>query len=386
MHAQIAPEAFDRVFLEIAVAAEQLQRIVDHVRSAIGGKPLGHGGEARFVGRVVGNLGGGEIEKGTRRFQLGRHVGEHELGVLEIGDLLAELLPLLGVFDRFVEAALRTAQGTGADIEATAVEPHHRKAEAFAFVAHPIFDRHARILEDHLRSGRSVPAELLFRLTEADAGRVLVDDKAGDTLGLVLAGADHGDIDVVKAGARNELLGAVEDVMVTVPHSAGLEARRIRSAARFGEGIACDLVHGDEVGKVLVLHVLAAELVNHPARHIVDRDERAGRGTAIGHRLHDQRGFEAPQADAARFLADIDRAEAEFGRPLDHVDGKMAGLVPFPGMGRDVVGSEALRHFLNGELVGSKLELSGHGRGSSGGDCRWEGAEPCSAAADFRDL
>ena len=31
MHAQVAPEALDRIFLEIAVAAEQLQRIVDDI-------------------------------------------------------------------------------------------------------------------------------------------------------------------------------------------------------------------------------------------------------------------------------------------------------------------------------------------------------------------
>jgi hypothetical protein len=91
--------------------------------------------KAGLVGRVGGHLGRGEIEQRAGGLQIGRHVGEHELGVLEIGDRLAELLALLGVGDRLVEAALRAAQRAGADVEPAAVEPHHRDAEAFAFGA-----------------------------------------------------------------------------------------------------------------------------------------------------------------------------------------------------------------------------------------------------------
>ena len=71
--------------------------------------------------------------------------------------------------------ALRTAQRAGADIEASTVEPGHGKAETFAFRADAVGDRHAAIFENQLRGGRSVPAELLFRLAEAEARRVLFD-------------------------------------------------------------------------------------------------------------------------------------------------------------------------------------------------------------------
>src|SRR3546814_5509409 len=65
----------------------------------------------------------------ARRLQFGRHVGERELGVLEIGDTLPELLAVPRIGDRLVEAALRAAKRAGADVETAAVEPHHRDAE-----------------------------------------------------------------------------------------------------------------------------------------------------------------------------------------------------------------------------------------------------------------
>ena len=68
-------------------------------------------------------------------------------GVLEVGDGGAELLAALGVVDRLVEAALAAAEAAGADVEAPAVETHHRDAEAFALAADAVGDRHADLVE-----------------------------------------------------------------------------------------------------------------------------------------------------------------------------------------------------------------------------------------------
>jgi hypothetical protein len=78
------------------------------------------------------DLAAASIEQRARGLQVGRHVGEHELGVLEIGDRLAELLAILGIGHRLVEAALRAAQRAGADVEPPAIEPGHGEAEAVA--------------------------------------------------------------------------------------------------------------------------------------------------------------------------------------------------------------------------------------------------------------
>jgi hypothetical protein len=63
MDPQIAPEALDRIILQIAIAAMELQRTIDHRRSGIGRQTLGHRGELGFVGRSRGDLGGGDIEQ-----------------------------------------------------------------------------------------------------------------------------------------------------------------------------------------------------------------------------------------------------------------------------------------------------------------------------------
>src|SRR3546814_2707098 len=136
--------------------------------------------------------------------------------------------------------------------------------------------------------------------------------------------------------------------------------RGIGARTRLGEAIARHLVHRDEAGQELRLDRVAAETVDHPARHIVDRDEGAGRGAAIGHRLHDQRGFEPAEADAARFLADIDSGEAQLGGRLDHIAREYLLFIPFGGVRRDRIGGELARHLLNGALVVGQLELVGH--------------------------
>src|SRR3546814_10864117 len=98
---------------------------------------------------------------------------------------------LLGIGNRFVEAALRAAQGTGADVEPPAVEPRHREAETVALGADAVFDRHLHIVEDHLRGGGGVPAELALLGAEADPRHVLFDDEARNALRSRLTGADH---------------------------------------------------------------------------------------------------------------------------------------------------------------------------------------------------
>ncbi len=94
----------------------------------------------------------------------------------------------------------------------------------------------------------------------------------------------------------------------------------------------------------------------------MDRDEGAGRRAAVGHRLHDQRGFEPAKTDAPALLDDVDRAEAEFGRLADRVAREDVLLVPLGRVRRDRVGGELARHLLNLELVVGKLELM-HGGG-----------------------
>ena len=269
-------------------------------------------------------------------------------------------MPLLGVGDRLVKAPLRAAERTGADIEPTAIEPRHRDPEPLALAADEVGDGHAAVLEDDLRGRRCVPAQLLLGRAERQAGRVLLDDDGADPAALFLAGADHHDIDVVVARARDELLGTVEDEVVAVASRGRLQRRHVGSRSRLSQAVAADLVHRDEVGEEPRLDLRAAEPVDHPRGHVVDRDKCGCGGTAIGHRLHDERRLQAAERDPARHFADVDRAEPQLARRLPHVDGVMMLLVPLAGERSDAIGGEPAREVLDLALIVTEVELTDH--------------------------
>src|SRR5205823_10972870 len=127
---------------------------------------------------------------------------------------LAELAPLQHVTARRLPAGAGTAQRAGADIEAAAIEPHHRDRKAVALGAEAVGDRDPAILENDHRGRLGVPAELFFLLAEREALRALFDHEARNAFRAALAGAHHRDVDVAGAAARDEGLRAVQHIMI----------------------------------------------------------------------------------------------------------------------------------------------------------------------------
>ena len=121
-----------------------------------------------------------------------------------------------------------------------------------------------------------MPAKLFFIRTERDAGHVLFNDHARDAFGAVFTSADHGDIDLVRACAGDELLGAIEHIVIAILARAGFERPCIGATAGLGQAIACHMFHRDKLGQIFGLYRIAAKTVDHPCGHIVDRDK--GRG------------------------------------------------------------------------------------------------------------
>src|SRR5690606_27027397 len=165
-----------------------------------------------------GHFGRGEIEQRPRRLELGCHVGEHELGVLELGNRASELLAFLRITHRLVKTALPAAERAGTDVEPPAVEPLHRDAEAFAFAADHVLRRHPHVLEDQRRGRLRMPPRLALRRAERNARHVLLDRQTRDAAWALAAGADHGQVQLVLAGPADELLGAVDDPVTAVPY------------------------------------------------------------------------------------------------------------------------------------------------------------------------
>jgi len=75
---------------------------------------------------------GGLLVQKSRRLDADRHLGEHRLNELVLGNGNAERLSLLCVGDAFVEAALHEPRRHGADVGARLVERLHRELETIA--------------------------------------------------------------------------------------------------------------------------------------------------------------------------------------------------------------------------------------------------------------
>ena len=201
-----------------------------------------------------------------------------------------------------------------------------------AFAADQVCRRHAAILEHHHRGRLRFPAELLLLRAEGEPRRALLDHDAGDAARAALAGAHHADIDVGDAAAGDEGLGAVEHVVVAVARRARLQACGVGAGVRLGQAIAREMLHGAELRQELVPLRLAAERVDHPGRHVVDRDVGGGRGAALRQLLEDDRGVEPRQRRAADVVLHVDAAEAERRRLAQRLDRKGRVLVPVPRM------------------------------------------------------
>ena len=117
-----------------------------------------------------------------RSLHAGVHIGQLELGVLELGDASAELHALLGVLDGLLHGALAQAQSLRSDTDTAAVQSLHGDLEALALLAqHTILGDHA-VLEDQVAGGAAADAHLLLVLALREAGIGLLHDESGDLL------------------------------------------------------------------------------------------------------------------------------------------------------------------------------------------------------------
>ena len=89
----------------------------------------------------------------ARGVDLRRHVGEHELEALEVGEPRAELPALLHVAGRELERAAGDAERLRAHERPRAVERAHRVVEAAALVADEVLGRHRALVEHDLARG-----------------------------------------------------------------------------------------------------------------------------------------------------------------------------------------------------------------------------------------
>src|SRR5262249_31434572 len=129
------------------------------------------------------------IVKYPRDGRLRLALGQHELAVLELDDLLAERLALLDVVEGEGKRPLDHGLGVDRDDEPFARQVVHQLRETLAFLGtQQVFRGQLDVLEEQLRGVGSIEAELLELAAAAKARRVV--------------GLDHDQRDALGTGAR----------------------------------------------------------------------------------------------------------------------------------------------------------------------------------------
>ena len=249
---------------------------------------------------------GGAPGHQTGGVDLGLHLSDLELGVLEGDDALAELLALLGILDGLVERALRDADGLRSDADTTAVKRAHGDLEALADLTEHAVRADADVVVGDDAVGGGADAHALDVVADGHAGRTLkVDDKGGHALrrGNAAVGQRKNDTGIGKAGVGGEDLGAVDDPLVAVLDSGGLRALHVRAGARLRQAVAADLAAVDQGTEIFLLLLLGAEVVDAgAAQRGMYGNGDASAGVDLGDLFHAQRIAQRIAACAAVFL------------------------------------------------------------------------------------
>src|SRR5262249_6149941 len=252
------------------------------------------------------------VAKGRGRLERPTGVDGPPLDRLPVRDRLAEGRALLGVGGGELEAAPCGAERARALLDAAGAEPLLPEAEAVALLADQVALVDAHVLEHDLPG--CLAGERLIAGREPDAGRVLVENKAGDAAARSLAavGRGHENDEVGPIGAGDEALGAVDDVVVAVAHRGGAHGARIGAGLGLGLCEAALALAARGRNQVTLTHLalegverrpdIGAENAHHPGRQ---RDGAAELGP-------DDRMAEHTKALAAELLGDADLPQAQF--------------------------------------------------------------------------
>ncbi|MCY1350752.1 hypothetical protein D9M69_369940 [compost metagenome] len=278
------------------------------------------------------------------------HVGQAEGHGLVLDDRLAEGLALMGVVPCRLEGRTGHAHGLSGDADAAAFQVGQGDTVAISFRAQAQRCRYAHLVQLDLAGVRGVLAEFFLHPHHLVAGGIGGDDEGADAL---LAGLRIGDgEDDHHAGmlaGGDELLGAVQHVMIAVAARAGAQVAGIGTGLGLGEGEGADhLARGQRLQEALLLLLAAVFENGHAAHRIVHAHDR-GAGAVTGGDLLQGHGVgEVAGGRAAPLLGHQHAEKAQLGH-LAQCLGREA-VFAVPGLG------EGFQPLL-GELAGHVADL-----------------------------
>src|SRR5262249_39050477 len=127
---RVAVPAFDRVLAHVAIAAEDLDRVLGDAYRDLPGLELAHGALTVEELLLVRTHPARPPHQEPRRVDLGLHVGELERDALVLDDRPAELHALLGVLQGVLVGRARDTDGLRADERTARLERAHRRLYA----------------------------------------------------------------------------------------------------------------------------------------------------------------------------------------------------------------------------------------------------------------
>ena len=281
-----------------------------------------------------------------RRLDPGGHIREAEGHGLMLDDGFAEGHPLARIVAGSLEGRAGHADGLRGDADAPALKVRQRDLVALTFLAQTVLDRHAHVGEGERAGVRTMLAELVLDRDDLVAGGVGRHDKGGDAaLAGVRVGHREKDDDIAVLARGDELLRAVDDVVIAIAARAGLERRGVRSGLRFGQGEAADpLARRHLRQEALFLRLGAKAQDRRAADRAVDREDCRAGPVARRHFLKRQRIGHRAQIRAAIALGHQHPQKAQLAHLAQFRTREGVVTVALGRAGRQPLGGEGAHH------------------------------------------
>ena len=336
LDARVDEVAGDRVFLHVAVAAEELQALVRHFALQLGGGELGDGGVGGAEFTAVVLLDGLFAERFVD-LHLGVQVGEDEAGVLEFADRLAEGLAFLGVGDGALDHAFAGGDGAERQDQAFAGQFVHQVGEAAPFPAEDLVGADFDVLEEQLGGVGGVVAHLFQVPAAGEAGQAGVDGEQGHALGAGVGvgfGGEHDDVAVLAVGDEGFL--AVDHVAVAVFFGAGFHALQVGAGAGLGHADGAHGFTADHLRQPGLFLLFRAQVEDVGRDDVRVHGQVGGQGAEAHARgfFHHDRGEAEVRAETAVLFRDVNAQQAVFAHAVPEVAGEFFVLFPLIVVGR----------------------------------------------------
>src|SRR5471030_88658 len=337
----VAPQTTGRGLVDIAHAAQGLDRLARHPGGFLGSVEDGAGGVLARAGSLevaaVQCLAHG-VDVGAAGVHGGVHVGELALHQLEFADGLAELLAFVHIWNDHVHARGHDAQRSAGEHCTLVIEAAHQHIHSVAHAADYVVLRHFALAEHQFTGVGAAHAELVQLLRGGEARKALLYQKGGDAArsgaGVGL-GVDHQHVGIRAVGDPHFV--AVEDEFPALVLGLETHADHVRPGAGLGHCQRADILAGQQAGQVFLLLrcvAVAVDLVH--AQVGVGAVGQADRRPCAADFLHRDDVREIAHAGAAVFFADGDAEQADGAELAPQVGGELVCAVDLGGAWRNL--------------------------------------------------